>query len=520
MSTVVARGRGSGIVVRVGQTTEIGKISSAIADVENKTPIQKNLAKLSMWLVAVAIVLCAAVVIVQVGWNTTRPQDAKWSIVDIVKTGISLAVSVIPEGLVAVTTVTMAVGVRRMAARSAIVRTLPSVETIGGVNYICSDKTGTLTEGNMAAHMLWCTYGPTFIFSGTDPDDATKGQISEIGDFSGAIGGDEAIPGVTVELASDRPIDVYARRQFVTSLLVCALCNNASMTRDDHGKWTVGGDTTETALLIAAARAKLAKESWFASEEYQLTRYSERAFDSDRKLMSVAFSVEPKVDSSKYLLVVAKGAAEELLLKCTHYMGPSGSGQSDSGRTERADDALSQLGLHDICPIDETVASHITEHASAMARNGLRVLGLAVKRQSDLDPMNSPSIWSPEHDSHDARNSHWSENSLVFVGLIGLIDPPKAGVADAVAKCKKAGIRVIMITGDHVDTAIAIASQLGIYDNKNPDMHWSLKGAELDLLNDDMLSSLSPFPSVFARVSPDNKLRLYAFFNHRASSSR
>eukprot|EP01111_Echinosteliopsis_oligospora_P014583 TRINITY_DN5519_c0_g1_i1.p1 TRINITY_DN5519_c0_g1~~TRINITY_DN5519_c0_g1_i1.p1 ORF type:complete len:699 (-),score=251.22 TRINITY_DN5519_c0_g1_i1:1329-3425(-) len=292
MSTGVTRGRGKGIVVSSGHSTEVGKISGALASVASKTkktPLQRKLSKLGKWLVGIALILCILVVVIGVVRGN--------NLMNMIKTGISLAVSVIPEGLVAVVTITMALGVQRMAKRNAIVRKLPSVETLGSVTTICSDKTGTLTEGKMKASEIYVE-GKKYTFSGSGehPD----GGLVVTSEGNNLDRNPDNIP------ASLR-----------TALMICALCNNASITKggedeNEANEWSNVGDPTEVALVVASHKAGLQKEFWIESSRLQTV--CEFAFDSDRKRMSTIYSVgNPAMGLEEGAIIVAKGASESIL---------------------------------------------------------------------------------------------------------------------------------------------------------------------------------------------------------------
>ncbi|KAL7749976.1 hypothetical protein RI367_004491 [Sorochytrium milnesiophthora] len=492
ISTLVARGRGKGLVVRTGETTEIGKIPSAITSTPNvQTSIQRKLSKLGKILVALAFLLCALVVVIGIAWK--HPFSA------MIKVGISLAVSVIPEGLVAVVTITMALGVSRMAARDAIVRKSPSVETLGSVTIICSDKTGTLTEGKMGAAAMWTVDGNRFSFTeSTSLDPLAGGVVLQQGP--------ETMVNVPRDMANAPALSVLA-------MAVAGLCNNADVVREvpnahpgippttgaakqhnteqtthvasDAG-WKPVGDPTEVALVVAAAKAGFSKSWWQQESGYSLRKLGENAFDSDRKVMSVVYEATASFSTDKpRYFVMAKGAPEAVLLRCSGFVKAQGAHPSP-------------MDLVRSCaqPLDESIALTITDRSSEMASGGLRVLGMAI-RQLDVEP-----------DVTDAKQLAALEADLQFVGLIGLIDPPRKGVKESVATCKNAGIKVVMITGDHIATAAAIAAQLGILEPDNPANSRAIRGAELDTLSDEQIGSLRPFPSVFARVSPDNKLKI------------
>jgi Ca2+-transporting ATPase len=471
MSTVVAKGRGKGIVVRIGLATEIGKISAAItSQPHQKTPIQKRLDRLGVWLVAIAVILCALVVVIGVAWRNP--------VMDMVEVGISLAVSVIPEGLVAVTTVTMAMGVSRMASQNAIVRKLPSVETLGSVTVICSDKTGTLTEGKMGTAMMWTSDGQGYNFTKSTDLDPTVGGIAYAMEASASTSGNPLDATSGSEIAKTLEA---CPAQVVLATLVCALCNNSTVALED-GAWKTTGDPTEVALLVAAQKAGFGREWWVSTGG--LSKVGEYAFDSERKLMSAVYA--PSGQSGVALnfqtaVIAVKGAPEALLSRCTYRLPPS---EVLGPNATVADLSAAKV------PLDEDFVKIVSDKSAEMAGYGLRMLGLAIR-----------SVSVPEaSDIIKAEKSQAAESDLVFVGLVGLIDPPKAGVKEAVETCKRAGIKVIMITGDHIATASAIAKQLGILDPNDPSGCRAMKGTDLDLLSEEGLGELRPFPSVFARV--------------------
>ncbi|KAI7878337.1 calcium ATPase [Lichtheimia hyalospora FSU 10163] len=544
MSTTVARGRGRGIVVRTGEQTEIGKISSAIqagSKRKQKTPIQRRLDKLGKILVLIAIVLCALVVVIGIAWK----HDVRTT----VNIGLSLAVSVIPEGLVAVTTVTMALGVRRMAAKQCVVRTLPAVESLGSVTVICSDKTGTLTEGKMGASELWTADDALYRFTESTSLDPTHGDIivepaelrrRMIHVRRTVVDTDEQMhqnDAINYAAMRTRPIDRTMPNTYTIhlrhALMVSALCNNASVKCDDQGNWTTVGDPTEVALTVAAQKANIGRDYWTGTEDMQ--KVFERAFDSERKLMSTIYRPSTKNDNKGQLYMLCKGAPEELLRKCTTYLAPatttsslssplpppppipsaftidsastSSSTMTDNSSSSNCKSNELDTGIttdqgistdeHDnhTLAMNDTFATKVTDESSRMASQGL-----PFKRVPDMDDEKLESI---------------GENDFTFLGLIGLIDPPKQGVKESVETCQQAGIRVMMITGDHVETAVAIASQLGIFKRDVPGMSRAILGRELDLLSEEAIISLDPFPNVFARVSPDNKLTIVRALQQR-----
>lgn len=473
MSTVVSRGRAKGVVVRTGAKTEIGKISTAILSTQDvQTPMQIRLARLGIILVVLSVALCGLVVII----GAARQRD----IVEIVTLGVTLAVSVIPEGLVAVVTVTMAIGVRRMASRKAVIRKLHGVETLGSVTVICSDKTGTLTEGKMTAKEIW---------AGPDMDISFTGS-------SGPDNGDEAINKATGKALCESPKD--APVSHCLSMMVCALCNNSSMKRVDE-TWESTGDPTELALLVASMKSKMDKSFW--ENDQKMSKLGEFAFDSERKLMSVIYEVEEGSESGAIApgkpIICVKGAPEEVLSRCVTRV--------DTSRSDK----LGNISHTSTKKIDDSFNTSVSKQSAKMASSGLRVLGLAVRQLTSHKQAES---------IIEKNDSTQSEQDLTFVGLIGLIDPPRGGVKESVSLCKKAGINVIMITGDHVVTAMAIATDLGIFNPHNEYESRAMKGVEVDILTDEGLRQLNPFPRVFARVSPDNKLRIVKALQDRGDS--
>ncbi|KAF9914821.1 P-type ATPase [Lobosporangium transversale] len=553
MSTVVAKGRGKGIVVRTGRLTEMGKISAAITGQRKVlTPVQRKLAMLGKLLVAFAIVFCAIMAGIRIHYN---PDNVKGSL----KLALSLAVSVIPEGLVAVVTVTMALGVRRMASKQAIVRTLPAVETLGSVTFICSDKTGTLTEGKMGAAELWTSDGSKYGFTESTSLDPNKGDVV-------LKAGSEEAPQVLGKSLDQVPA------QMLLSLMVSSLCNNSSvvkkelvedaiansqaakstsMTIEDADarakpeevEWKGIGDPTEVALVVAAQKAGFPK-SYF--QELGYTRIYEQAFDSERKVMSVVYKA-PLEGADHYEFLLAKGAPEEILNRCIEYLPSVAPGNISSPL-----DVLkpSEIGLTK--PVTEEFYDIVSDASGRMADEGLRVLGLAYKKikvnggwdvgtaenygdgldninkskdqkeaappthlPTDVDRMTAANVAAQgDDDDEEEIPLGYAENDLVFLGLIGLIDPARAGVKDSVRICKEAGITVVMITGDHIKTASAIAKELGILEEGGR----AIKGEELDLLSEQAIAELKPFPNVFARVSPDNKLKLVTALQSRGES--
>lgn len=425
MGTVVRSGRGRGVVVATGSATQIGRIAATLViPLEKPTPLQLKLDALGKFLVWVTIGLCALIAVI--GIVQGRPLE------EMVLTSVSLAVAVIPEGLAAVVAVTMALGVQRMARRHAIVRNLPAVESLGAVTTICSDKTGTLTEGRMTATELWIA-GRLYTVTG--------GGVVPEGDI----------------LHKDAPVRV-ADSPLQPALLTMALCNHAVLQQDAQGVWETVGDPTEVALQVLAQKAGIVKEALI--EQYAFR--TEWAFDSWRKRMSV---IHQQPDGR--LLVFTKGAPEAVLAVCTHW---------------DLDDATSPLTAADRAAINAANAE--------LAARGLRVLGLAWRVINAYDEDDEPEE---------------VERQMRFLGLVGLVDPPRPEARAAVEQCHTAGITVMMITGDHQATAMHVARDLGILDAAQPTI---LTGRQLDERTEADLASQQSLPRVFARVSPENKLKL------------
>ncbi|KAG5457361.1 MAG: P-type ATPase, partial [Olpidium bornovanus] len=295
----------------------------------------------------------------------------------------------------------------------------------------------------------------------------------------GALAADEPVP--LSKTYSEIPGHIFV------ALMVSSLCNNSSVVFDEESKsWTGVGDPTEVALVVAAAKSGFPKE-WFADKGF--AKIGEQAFDSDRKLMSVVYAAP----AAGRATVLVKGAPEEVLARCTHYVPPSA-----EGAQEPLDLAFAAKAGCAPIPLNDEFAELVSTQSRRMAVGGLRVLGLAIKCVQPKEPTAVPAAVAAS-EATDGSHPDYAENDLAFVGLVGLIDPPRPGVKESVAKCKAAGVKVIMITGDHVATATAIATELGIFE---PGCR-TIKGSELDLLSDEAMAELKPFPNV-----PDNKLKI------------
>lgn len=438
MGTMITRGTGRGIVIRTGMDTEMGKIADLIQSTDTQdTPLQRRLEQLGKILIYIALGLTILVVL----FGIMHGQPVK----SMFFAGVSLAVAAIPEGLPAIVTIALALGVQRMIKRKAIVRKLPSVETLGCASVICSDKTGTLTQNKMTVTRLWLD-GRSLEVTGDGYEPV--GNILE--------------KGTPIDLKNDQGL-----RRF---LQISSLCANAVIyedTEDNRSKkktkeeglssqWKLKGDPTEGALVTLSSKMGLSPKT--LSSIYK--REAEFPFDSARKRMSVVVSHQGGN------IAFVKGAPDMLLDVCSHIMW--------EGK---------------VVPLTGTLLQKIQAANEEMARGALRVLGLAYR---ELKP----------NDSLERENE--VESNLVFVGLAGMIDPPRKEVKDAISVCRRAGIKTVMITGDHGLTAEAIAKDLGILQRNGK----SMSGRQLASLSDDELDEQVDQICVYSRVSPEHKLRI------------
>lgn len=431
--TSVAAGKAEAVVTRTGADTELGHIAGMLARAEREpTPLQRRLAGLGR----VLVVACLSIVAVIAGLLLARGMPLS----EVLLPAVSLAVAAVPEGLPAVVTVALALGLQRLVRRNALVRKLPSVETLGSVTVICSDKTGTLTRNEMTVREL-IVGEVRYEVTGTGYE--PRGEIK-------AAGGDAS--------PSARDDDL------TLALTVGLRCNNAKVVNsgDDGARWKVLGDPTEGALIVAAKKQGLSEEDAKLQLEYELP------FDSTRKVMSTAFR---RGDGSRVLFV--KGAPEAVLERCRS--------RRIAGRVE---------------PLADDARQTVLRHNIELADQALRVLGLAYRDDPPSRDVQSQEI----------------ESDLTFVGLVGMIDPPRDEVRDAVARCREAGIRPVMITGDHPSTARAIARELGIIDDESTEV---LPGPELDGLSDEALAERVEHVAVYARVTAEHKLRVVRAWKSR-----
>jgi len=441
MGTLVSYGRGRGVVISTGMLTQIGLIAAMIQSFqEEPTPLQRKLDQLGKVLGTAALIVCGLVFVV--GWLRGYPP------LDMFLIAVSLAVAAVPEGLSAVVTITLALGMREMIKRHALVRRLSSVETLGSTTVICSDKTGTLTENQMTVTRLW-----------------VDGTTIEIGGRTG--------PGAVFAI-DGRAVDLNRYPGAETVLWIAVLANDAASEPASDGEAArIVGDPTETALIHAAAKAGAEHDSL----DRAYPRVDEIPFDSNRKRMTTVHRVEaphrddlsPFTDLEQlgWTVTATKGAPDIVLDLCTHVQ-------------EASDRAV---------PLTDERRRQILRANDALTAQALRVLGVAFRIDREA-PEGGP--------------AEKVESGLTFVGLIGMIDPPRAAVPEALARAQRAGIRTLMITGDYPSTARAIAEAIGLL---RPG-HTVRSGAELDALDDAALADEVRRVDVYARVSPEHKVRI------------
>ncbi len=423
MGTSVVSGKARALVTATAMSTELGKIAEMIQDIEdNTTPLQKKLEEFGKIIVYISFLLVGVIFLI----GYLRGEE----LLNLFLTAVSLAVAAIPEGLPAVVTIALAIGVQRMVKRNCIIRKLPSVETLGCTSVICSDKTGTLTKNEMTVQVIYQS-GQFYRVSGIGYEPS--------GDF----------------LHNEHKIKPLEFPGLMRLLSGSVLCNGAELVHDEKG-FRIIGDPTEGALLTMAAKAGLHKSS--LEDDYPF--YEELPFDSDRKQMTI---LRRKED---HHVAFVKGAPDVLLANC----------------------AMSEEN-GDLIPLDKRSLEQILKANASLADNAMRVLAVAYRRFDTIpEPANVETI----------------EKDLTFLGLIAMIDPPRPEVKLAIQECRSAGIRSVMITGDHKNTAVAIARDLGFYENDS----LAYTGEELDRLTDEEFLRDVDRTVVFARVSPENKLRV------------
>ena len=408
-SSLVTYGRGKGIVVSIGMQTEVGKIATMLDSVDDsETPLSRRLEALGKTLGIAALVIC--LVIFAVG-SFVHGRE----IFEMFMTAVSLAVAAIPEGLPAISTIVLSIGVQRMVKRNAIIRTLPSVETLGSATVICSDKTGTLTQNKMTVEKIF---------------------------YNNEIFGVE-----------EKRYNVDDHLRLLMNSMI--LCNDTKVTKDGE-EFKLAGDPTETALVDLGIKLNMLKTTM----DDENPRVEEIPFDSERKLMSTVNN------TNQGLFVYTKGGVDEILSKCSKIY------------LDNQEMTLSAENINYIKQVNEE-----------MAKGALRVLAMAYKRVDKVP-------------TRDEMNN--LESELVYIGMVGMIDPARPEAREAVEKCKTAGIKPIMITGDHKVTAMAIAKDIGILENESE----AITGSELEKMPQEELEKNVKNYSVYARVSPEHKVRI------------
>ena len=432
--TVVVYGRGKAVVTSTGMNTEFGKIAKMVqVTKEEETPLEKRMAQVGKWIGILSVSVCLAVAVLGIYRG--------YEILPMILWGISLAVAAVPEALPAVVTGALAVGMYRMAKENSIVRRLPAVETLGCTSVICSDKTGTLTKGQMTVQRIHVN-GKALKVTGIGYE--PKGEF----------------------FFEDKKIDPTKEKELHTLLTAATLCNDAKLEKAE-GRWTVKGDPTEGALVVAAAKAGL----WKEEIEKEEPRINEIPFSSERKRMTTVHHAHDKSQ-----IAYMKGAPETVLEKCSKVY--------TNGKAVKLTDEKRKQML----TINE-----------AMAIQALRNLGFAYKEL----PKSTTSL------------SEEDEEDFVFLGIMGMIDPPREEVKDAIYTCNKAGIKVVMVTGDHKLTAVAVAKALNLIGENEGEDRKVLTGADLDELENEEFDKIVEDTVIYARVSPEHKVRIVKALKHK-----
>lgn len=514
-SSTVTRGRARGVVVGTGMKTEIGAIAAALRGGDSKrrpvkrgpqgetkkrwyiqawtltttdaigrflginvgTPLQRKLSKLALLLFGIAVVFA----IVVAAANDWRGDS------EVIIYAVATGLAMIPACLVVVLTITMAVGTKQMVQRNVIVRKLDSLEALGAVTNICSDKTGTLTQGRMVAKRAWIpSVGTYSVGSSNDPLNPLEGDLS-------------LIPEPPVELASDskggepaRPEDLLKDNELLKSFLnVAAMANLAHLHKSANDEWQARGEPTDIAIQVFASRFDWGLDRWTKGDKPAWEQKAEYPFDSSVKKMSVIFAKRDSESQQSPEMVFTKGAVERVLEACTTITWKAGSSP---------------------VPLDEGIRDEILQNMEALAKEGLRVLALAGREHTPGSENKEGSEPLPREEI---------EKDLTFYGLIGLYDPPRPETAGAIAQCYKAGISVHMVTGDHPGTARAIAAQVGIIPANMDTLAKDVADAmvmtagEFDKLSEDEIDNLPTLPLVIARCAPNTKVRMIEALHRR-----
>ncbi|KAB2758341.1 MULTISPECIES: cation-translocating P-type ATPase [Brucella/Ochrobactrum group] len=430
--TAVVQGTARAIVTATGMRTEIGAIAQMLdASKEDISPLQKEVARVGRALgaavIAIALIVVATVLLVS---DIDGPSD----VISVLLMGVSLAVAAVPEGLPAILSLVLALGVQRMATRKAVVKALSSVETLGSASIICSDKTGTLTRSEMTIEHIMTASGGT--------------RVSGVG----------YAPFGDLEVDDGKAPSAAMRAEQIVVLSGGSLAGNAALNQGQAGVWEIQGDPTEAAFLVAERKLGIDER-----RKRRFERIAEIPFSSDRKMMS---TVERDHEHGGARVLIAKGAPDVLMTRCTHV----------------------RVGM-DVVPFDAVQRARATADVDRLSDEALRTLAVAYR---------------PMADTEGIEHGEGLEHDLIFVGTVGIIDPPRKEAAVAISQARRAGIRVIMITGDHPRTASRIAALLGIVDHGAR----ALTGAELDAMDEAAFAAAVRTTSVYARVAPVHKLRI------------
>lgn len=503
-SSTVTKGRATGIVFATGMYTEIGSIAAALRKKDSRrrpvkrredgttpfyryvqaatltvtdgigvflgvnvgTPLQKKLSRLALLLFFIAII-CAIIVLAA---NDFRNEQ------EIIIYAVATGLSMIPASLVVILTITMAAGTNRMVERNVVVRNLRSLEALGAVTDICSDKTGTLTQGKMVAKKAWVPAKGTYTIGEQDePFNPTKGDISFSDKEPRAADYKDKKSDYGELLQNNDPLKDYLR--------VASLANLATVHQTDNGGWNARGDPTEIAIQVFASRFQWNRRASVSGDNPAMKLLVEFPFDSDVKKMSVIY----RDLQSKNMHAFTKGAVERVIASCTSYMA------ADDKSAEMTDEFREQ----------------ILENMEALASGGLRVLALASREYNE-----------PYEEGQEVDRAG-VESDLIFRGLIGLYDPPRPESAPSVRRCHEAGIEVHMLTGDHPGTARAIAAQVGILPSKMNELSKDVADAmvmtasQFDKLSEDEIDALPVLPLVIARCAPNTKVRMIEALHRR-----
>jgi Ca2+-transporting ATPase len=429
--TTATYGRGKAVVTSTGMNTEFGEIAKELTTVESEgTPLEKRTGEIGKWVGIISLSICGLILVISLVRQVILGNEIDLPfVVSMVMFAVSLAVAAVPEALAAIVTGALAIGMHQMAKQNALVRRMPAVETLGCTTVICSDKTGTLTKGEMTVKK---------IYNRGRMIEVTGAGYAPVGELKGSE---------IIKTTSDSPLQLF--------LLGGLLCSDAVL-QEREGQWIIKGDPTEGALVVVAAKAGLHQ----IEIRLENPRIEEIPFSSERKRMTTIHQMK---DGKK--LAFMKGAPEVIIEKCSHI--------------------FTDVGMRDL---DDKEKAQIVEVNQVMAREALRVLGVAYKE------LNEGVAWTEED----------IEKDMAFLGLAGMIDPPREEAIEATKVCKQVNIRPIMITGDHKLTAVAIAKEIGFY--KEGDM--VLTGEELEGMSDEEYENVVDKVTVYARVSPLDKLRI------------